>query len=281
MKKLSLLLAVALTVGMLVLTGCARSAPSSGTGFAPPAPAPGISQSNKGTSSSGESLSDTSIDRMIVRNSNLSLVVLDITKSRDQISQLAVSLGGYVVSSSISGSGHDLTGRISIRVPDGKFEQVISQIRGLAVKVDNESTSSQDITEEYLDLESRLKNAQATESQYLALLSKASTVQDILSIQDKLSQTRQQIEQIKGRMQYLEQTSAMSLIAVSLSPEGSNNPITWLDWNFGQILKLAVSGFIIFLQVLFGIIIWVAIFSPVWGSIVGLIYWRRHRKKSH
>lgn len=146
--------------------------------------------------------------------------------------------------------------------------------------MDSESTSSQDITQEYVDLQSRLKNAQATESQYLTLLTKATTVQDILNIQDKLSQTRQQIEQIKGRMQYLEQNSAMSLITVSLNTVEGNNPVSWLDWNFVGILKSAASGLVIFLQILLAIAIWALVFSPVWGIVVGLIYWRRHKKRS-
>jgi len=122
------------------------------------------------------------------------------------------------VSSRISGEENDRRGWISIRVPDGKFEQALAELRDLSVRVESESTDSQDVTEEYVDLQSRLKNAQATENQYLALLQKAENVEDILRIYERLSQVRSEIEQLKGRIQYLENTSSMSLISTRLEP---------------------------------------------------------------
>jgi hypothetical protein len=285
MNKRMWLISLVLMAVTLVPVACGGLPSPLGSGSSQPAPAPGGSANevglpgNKDASGIGDNLPGVSAERMIVRNGNLALKVTDVTTSRDRIVLLAASLGGYVVSSSIFASGEILNGSISIRVPDDQFEAAIAQIRALAVKVDHESTSSQDITQEYVDLQSRLKNAQATESQYLALLLKASTVTEILSIQDKLAQTRQQIEQLKGRIQYLEQTAALSLITVSLSPEEGNNPVTWLNWNFGGILKSAASGLIIFLQILVAIIIWVLVFSPIWGAVVGMIYWLRRRKR--
>lgn len=141
MKKLTFLIGLILVFGMLIPVACSPS--NSGSSQQAPAvvPAPGGAagvvgiQADKGTSSSSTNLPDISTDRMIVRNGNLSLKVTDITNSRDQISQMAANLGGYVVSSSIFSNGNTLTGSISIRVPDDKFEQTIAQIRGLAVKV--------------------------------------------------------------------------------------------------------------------------------------------------
>ena len=103
-------------------------------------------------------------ERMIVRSGDISLVVEGVVGARDEIAHLAVSYGGYVVSSQISGEEQEMRGYISIRVPDEKFESALAELRDLAVRVISESTSSQDVTEEYVDLESRLKNAQATES---------------------------------------------------------------------------------------------------------------------
>ena len=89
-------------------------------------------------------------------------------------------------------------GKHSIRVPDEKFDQAMAELRKLAVRVERESTTSQDVTEQYTDLQARLNNAKATEKQYLALLDKAATVEDMLSIQDSLSRVRTEIEQIQG-----------------------------------------------------------------------------------
>ncbi|MBA7716921.1 hypothetical protein ES703_126006 [subsurface metagenome] len=226
-----------------------------------------------------EALPSTEEERMIVRNGDMSLVVEDVVDARDEIAQLAVSFDGYVVSSRISGEEQDMRGYISIRVPDEKFEQALVELRDLAVRVTSESTSSRDVTEEYVDLQSRLKNAEATESQYLALLEKAEDVEDILRIYDSLSRVRSEIEQIKGRMQYLERTSSMSLISVNLKPVATAKPLVRAGWSALEALKAAVRGIIIFGQWLGTIAIWVLILIPIWGAILGIILWRRHKKK--
>ncbi|MDH5696293.1 MAG: DUF4349 domain-containing protein [Dehalococcoidia bacterium] len=218
-------------------------------------------------------------ERMIVRTGEMSLVVEEVIQARDDIAQLAVSFDGYVVSSRISGEEEEMRGWISIRVPDEKFDQALVELRNLAVRVDSESTSSQDVTEEYVDLKSRLKNAEATEKQYLALLEKAVDVEDILSIYDSLSRVRQEIEQIKGRMQYLERTSSMSLISVYLEPVATAKPLVRAGWSALEALKSAVRGIVIFGQWLGILAIWLIIFIPIWGTILGVILWRRRRRK--
>jgi hypothetical protein len=218
-------------------------------------------------------------DRMIVRTGDMSLVVKDVINARDDIARLAARFDGYVVSSSIWGEEEEMRGQISIRVPDEKFEQALTELRALAVRVKSESTSSQDVTQEYTDLESRLRNAEATEQQYLALLEKATDVQDILSIYDSLSRVRQEIEQIKGQMQYLERTAAMSLINVYMEPEATAKPLVHAGWSALEALKAAVRGIVIFGQWLVILVIWLIIFIPVWGTVLGIIYWRRRRRK--
>ena len=173
-----------------------------------------------------------------------------------------------------------MRGWISIRVPDEKFDQALAELRDLAVRVESESTYSEDVTEEYIDLESRLKNAEATEQQYLALLEKAEDVEDILRIYESLSRVRQEIEQIKGRMLYLERTSSMSLISVRLEPEVTAKPLVRAGWSALEALKSAVRGIVIFGQWLGILAIWLIIFIPVWGTILGIILWRRRRKKA-
>jgi hypothetical protein len=216
---------------------------------------------------------------MIIRNGDMSLVVEDVTRARDEITQLAVRLGGWVVSSRISGEEEELRGWISIRVPDETFDQAFADLRGLAVRVTSESTSTEDITEEYIDLQSRLKNAEATESQYLALLEKAEDVEDILRIYEALSRIRYEIEQIKGRIQYLERISAMSLISIELRPAVTAAPLVRPGWSVWEVGKSAGRGFVIFGQGLVEAAIWAGAFSPIWGTILGIIYWRRRRKR--
>jgi len=274
MKRL--IIALALVILLLVPVACA--APPSEV--APmPAPAPMPPEADETYKNAGAGALPASEERMIVRTGEISLIVKDVVDVQGEVTQLAVRLGGYVVSSRISGEEEDRRGWISIRVPDEKFEQALAELRDLSVRVESESTDSQDVTEEYVDLQSRLKNAQATENQYLALLQKAENVEDILRIYERLSQVRSEIEQIKGRMQYLERTSSMSLISVRLEPETTAKPLVRAGWNIVEIFKSGIRGLVIAGQVIGAIVIWLLIFSPIWGTILGIILWRRHKKK--
>ncbi|MFC2002544.1 DUF4349 domain-containing protein [Chloroflexota bacterium] len=287
MKKLMLIIAAVLVVGLLVPVACAK-APSEVVPMPAPRPAPAPAPAPMITlpPSRGEvvyqgEVPPTEEERMIIRTGDISLVVEDVVEARDEIARLAVRLDGYVVSSGVSGEEEGMRGNISIRVPDDSFESALSELRDIAVRVKSESTGSHDVTEEYVDLKARLKNAEATESQYLTILEKAEDVEDILRVYERLSDVRREIEQIKGRMQYLERTSSMSLISVSLRPEVSAKPLVGAGWNVLEILKSAVRGIVNFGQWLAALLIWLIIFSPVWGAIGGIIYWRlRKRRKA-
>ena len=180
---------------------------------APPAPEI-IGEIPPGAFSESGELQDS---RMIVRTADMSLVVNDVATVLDQIAGLAENIGGYVVSSQRWQDDERLAGTITIRVPADGFGDVMGALRSLAVDVTHEATSSQDVTEEYVDLSATLANLEATEEQYVRLMEKAELVEDVLAIQRELSKTRGEIERTKGRMQYLERTSATSLINVRLS----------------------------------------------------------------
>lgn len=155
-------------------------------------------------------------ERMIVRTGNLQIVVTDVPEAIDNITNLAVNLDGYVVNSRMWKSGERLDGSISIRVPSEDYEDAMRALRNLAEEVTYETSYSEDVTQEYIDLSSRLSNLEATEQQLLVIMEKAETVEDTLDVQAQLSKTREDIEVTKGRMQYLEQTSSTSLIEISL-----------------------------------------------------------------
>ncbi len=153
---------------------------------------------------------------MVIRNGNMQLVVDDINAVIAKITNLVTSYGGFIVDSNVQENNNSLLGDISFRVPAEKFNDALAALRAMAVDVKMENTSGQDVTQEYTDLTSSLRNLEAAEQQLLIIMDKADKVSDVLAVEQQLIQTRGQIEQTKGRMQYLAQSAAMSLIQVTL-----------------------------------------------------------------
>lgn len=243
------------------------------------APAPAVApQGSRLTYDEITAGGESSIDRKIVRTASLTIQVNDISQALDDIAALAAGFEGYVVSSSQRADDDDNTasGQISIRVPATQYDAALQKLRELAVKVVYENSNSQDVTEQYTDLQAQLRNYEATEAQYLELLKKAENVKDMLEVQEALSNVRGNIERVKGRIQYLERTSETSLIQVSLTKV---KPIGESTWDVPGILKGAVDGLIAFGNVLLTILIWLLVFSPVW-IIILVIIWLVRRKKS-
>ena len=151
--------------------------------------------------------------RIIVRTADMVIVVDEIQAAIDEISRMADVLGGWVVSTDRSRK-HD--GRVSIRVPAVSLDLAIEELRELAKDVETEITTSQDVTDEYYDLQSRLKNQQATEAALIRLLDRAENVEHALAVQRELTDVQENVERLLGRIKLLEETSAFSLITVSL-----------------------------------------------------------------
>ncbi|MEE8413748.1 MAG: DUF4349 domain-containing protein, partial [Dehalococcoidales bacterium] len=152
--------------------------------IAEPAPPPMVIVT--GESGMGINLqSDT--DRMIVRRGDIALVVEDVPLAIDRITGMADSYGGYVVNSRVWKERERLIGSIAIRIPAEYFDNSMRMLREMAVDVTSESSTSRDVTEEYVDLSARLENLEATEAQLSSIMKKAETVEDILDVQRELS----------------------------------------------------------------------------------------------
>jgi hypothetical protein len=181
-----------------------------------PAPALPVMTDSDGHESVLQSAGGGEIDRMIVQTGNMQLIVDDVLSAIDKIMGITDQVNGYVVSSNRWIEGERVYGSISIRVPSDHFNEVVNSLGDMAVEVKSQNVYSTDVTEEYVDLQARKQNLEATEQQLLHIMEKAEKVDDILDVQRELTSTREEIERIKGRMQYLEQTSQTSLIEVQL-----------------------------------------------------------------
>jgi hypothetical protein len=165
-------------------------------------------------------------DRKIVRNANLDLRVDNVVTAVQQIDDVAAGAGGFVSASSVlvnSGNeGGDRASRtqtatLTIRVPAEAYSTVMSRLRGIAKETVSETSNASEVTEEFTDLQARQRNLQATEQRYLELLNKAASIDEILTVQDRLNGVRLEIEQVTGRINVLNNLTGFASITVQLS----------------------------------------------------------------
>jgi hypothetical protein len=252
----------------MLVSGCAFSGGGSSPSEAPSVPGEG------GQYPSPSDNEEPTQDRKIVKEGSVTLEVADIAETMDKVAEMADELNGYVVSSYKYEYERGVSGHITIRVPSEKFDEAFARLRQLAMAVPYETTTAEDVTEEYVDLEAQLRNLQATEAQYLALLDKAENVEDMLKVQKELSNVRGQIEQIEGRMQYLERTSETALIEVTLQEtKGLAEP-----WSASAAFQSAVRGLTTFGRGLATVLIWLGIFC--WAWVPPLVIWLRRRRRA-
>jgi hypothetical protein len=130
---------------------------------------------------------------------------------------------GYIVSSQLWYSEHNgenfKYATITIGIPADQFEVVLRRLRGLSIRVLNETASGQDVTDQYVDLQSQLTNLEATRDRIKSFLDQATNVDEALRINQQLSDIEAQIEQVKGKMNYLSDRSAFSTVAISIEPD--------------------------------------------------------------
>ena len=165
-----------------------------------------------------------SIDRKIIKNAEVSVLVEDSDIAIDRLTQVVSDGNGYIVSSRIWYQSH-LDGEnykyatITLGIPVDQFEVTMRRVRGLAVRVLDENASGEDVTDQFVDLQSRLSNLEATQARIQSFLEDAKTIDEALRINQELAQIEAQIEEVKGRMNYLSDRSAFSTITVTISPE--------------------------------------------------------------
>jgi uncharacterized protein DUF4349 len=176
-------------------------------------PASGVSQPTEAKAA------DSSMDRRMVRNSSVDLVVQKPAEAAEKIRALAEGLGGFLVSSQVSGGPNASGAALTIRVPAARFEEARAEIRKLGLRVESEKVEAQDVTRQFVDEEANLRNLRAEEAQYLSILKQAHTVKDTLAVSDKLSDVRGQIEQQQAEFNALAKQTETVAIAVSLRAE--------------------------------------------------------------
>jgi hypothetical protein len=226
-------------------------------------------------------------NRLIIKNGEMNLMVADTDRAIDQVTDVAVNSGGYIVSSRTWFDGELKFATLTMGVPVDQFEAAQRQLRAIAVSVLSDTASGQDVSDEYVDLQSRLTNLEATAARIRQFLDEARNVEEALQVNARLTEVENEIEQIKGRMNYLKDRSAFSTIVVNLEPQRPTptptptpTPVGWMPEEtfeaasgaLGRILRSLGD-----LAIWFGVV--VAPFAvPV--VIVGAIWTRGRNRRS-
>ncbi len=231
-------------------------------------------------------------ERVIVYTGNMSLVVKETGEAIKAITALVGEQGGYVAGSNVYEASGTLRGTITIRVPAEKYEDTLAGLRALSVRVEREASNTQDVTEEFVDLQARKTNMQAAEKALQDLLEerkKVGSTADILDVYRELTNIRGQIEQIEGRLRYLTNQAALSTITIELIPSAVYQPVNVGGWELQGTAKEAAQALISALQGLVKFSIWLIIFIvplllvlllPV-VVVIWIIRWWWKRRKAH
>jgi len=246
------------------------------------APAAVRSQGPDATGLSGNVGAPLPGDQLVIRSGALTLTVKDVAGTQAAIWTLASDLGGFAVSSNLSGNDESQRGDITIRIPAERYRDATDRLRGYAVRVEKEQSTAQDVSEEYVDLTARRKNLELTVAQLQALLGQAKTVDETLRVQTQLTSVQGDLERVKGRLNYLENRAALSTIVVTLLPVIAKTTSSTIgSWSFGHSIASAWGRSLHGLQGLVDLII--AVVVGGWWLVLplliaGIIFGRRMRR---
>lgn len=183
-----------------------------------------------------ESLEEPEVERQLIKTGNISFETNSIEKTRTQLLQEIESLDGYISNENQYDSGDRIHYNIQVRLPAKNFDALLNSIAENATRIENQSVNVQDVTEEYIDIQSRLKTKKELEERYRELLARANSVEEILSIEREIGVLRSDIESYEGRLNYLKNQVSLSTLNVDFYQ------LTLKDFGFFSKIGRAVSN---------------------------------------
>ncbi len=159
------------------------------------------------------------VGEKIIRNGSLTLRVDDATKRLEEVRGITTELGGFVQQANIQDNAGVKTAYITIRIPTDKYTDAANRFKKLASTVFIETENAQDVTDQYVDLDARLKSARAEEEQYLAILKQSHTIDDTLQVTARLADVRTRIEQMDAQMRNLTGQTSYATLSLTLTEE--------------------------------------------------------------
>jgi len=219
-------------------------------------------------------------DRKVITNSSFSLLVKNVNQSIDSVNQMTKQLNGYMIQTQINHTEGADTATIEVRVPVDKLDQFSKYLRSLAVKVVYENITGYDITDQYTDYVRRIASLESARSKLESIMNIATRADDILDIQNKIFQIQDQIDALKGKLDYMDKASTTAKVTIVISTDEMGLPYTpTKSWKPSVIFKQAVRSLISSLQTIATWIIWALVFSP-FVILALIIWWVIKRRKS-
>ncbi|MEW6566759.1 MAG: DUF4349 domain-containing protein [Chloroflexota bacterium] len=294
--------ALALLAVSLLLSACALRQQAT---IVPEMPAPAEAEVLRGAASDlmgveapaagygGGLVPQAAVERLVIQNASMTVVVPDPAEAVDDISRLAAEMGGFVVSSNVYQSTFGVAqvmayqASITIRVPAERLNEAMAQIEADATEVRNRNVSSEDVTSQYVDLESQLRNLRAAEEQLREILASATRTEDVMMVFNQLTQVRGEIERIQGQMRYYEESARLASLSVELLPDVVEQPLQIGGWRPEGVAKEALEDLVRALQWLANALIRLGILYlpllvifglPTWLAVRAVVRRRRQRK---
>jgi len=154
-------------------------------------------------------------DRKLIKNGNLKFETDSLEKTYNQIKQSTLDLGGYISNENQTKQHSSNSWSVSVRVPAGEFDKLLQEISKGVKHFDQRKITTQDVTEEFVDITARLKTKKEVEQRFVKLLDKAKTIEEILDIEYKLGAIRSEIESKEGRLKYLKNQVGFSTLNIN------------------------------------------------------------------
>lgn len=220
-------------------------------------------------------LMPVAIQPMLIRTANISLQVEDVPGTINQIRQIATSVKGYISQVSQYREGDRLSASVTLRVPSEQYEDSLQRLQGLG-QVASYSEEVQDVTEEFIDVEARLRNLKRSEEHLLELLKRTGKVSELLNVERELSNRRSEIERLEGRLRYLKQRVAFSTINVTLI-EFRPRPLPTAAFSVAKVIADAFRSVVTTARLLLVGAIWALMFALFFGVPAIVVVWSIYR----
>lgn len=217
------------------------------------------------------------IKKKIIKDGRIGIEVQELEQTKAQIDSVILKFGGYYANERLNNTDWEISFSLKIRVPSDNFEKLIAAIETGDGEIKYKEIDARDVTDQFIDLETRLANKKNYLNKCNELLKRANTVKDILEIEEKIRGIEEEIESTTGRLKYLTDLVAFSTLDLEISKPKDYKYQPEKRDKFTKRIKYAIS------KGWFGFVDFIVFFTKIWPFwiIVGLMVygWKKYRKR--